>query len=334
MDQPSTIIPIAGGKGGVGKSFVTANLAVALAKRGHRTIAIDLDLGNSNLHSLLGLENRYAGIGEYLKGTVSCSPEELIVETQISGLGFIPGDGRMPFMANITYPQKRKLIRLLQSLPARYILLDLSAGTSFNTLDLFQTGTSGILVTTPEHPALMSTLVFVKNLVLRAIDESLRKIPALKPKLSEMHKQSVRDPVFTVQRFRNELAQIEPEASEVIDAICRRIRPRFVYNMVESIDDTEIFSNIDQTFADVLSIECDHIGLIPYDSELRQFLRRPGIFQLEQATSITAQTIDRLAHRVVQLWNQSLEGSAELLSGYAEVVLAPKGDHLPARAKR
>jgi len=334
MDQPSTIIPIAGGKGGVGKSFVTANLAVALAKRGHRTIAIDLDLGNSNLHSLLGLENRYAGIGEYLKGTVSCSPEELIIETQISGLGFIPGDGRMPFMANITYPQKRKLIRLLQALPARYILLDLSAGTSFNTLDLFQTGTSGILVTTPEHPALMSTLVFVKNLVLRAIDESLRKIPALKPKLSELHKQSVKDPVFTVQRFRNELAQIEPEASEIIDAICRRIRPRFVYNMVESINDTEIFSNIDQTFADVLSIECDHIGLIPYDSELRQFLRRPGVFQLEQASSITAQTIDRLAHRVVQLWNQSLEGSAELLSEYAEVVLAPKGDRLPARAKR
>jgi MinD-like ATPase involved in chromosome partitioning or flagellar assembly len=104
--------------------------------------------------------------------------------------------------------------------------------------------------------------------------------------------------------------------------------------MVESINDTEIFSNIDQTFADVLSIECDHIGLIPYDSELRQFLRRPGIFQLEQASSITAQTIDRLAHRVVQLWNQSLEGSAELLSEYAEVVLAPKGDRLPARAKR
>jgi len=335
MDQPSTIIPIAGGKGGVGKSFVTANLAVALAKREHRTIAIDLDLGNSNLHSLLGLENRYAGIGEYLKGTVACSPEELVIETQVPGLGFIPGDGRMPFMANITYPQKRKLIRLLQALPARYILLDLSAGTSFNTLDLFQTGASGIVVTTPEHPALMSTLVFVKNLVLRAIDESLRKIPALKLKLSEMHKQSVKDPIFTVQRFRNELAQIEPDAAEVIDAICRRIRPRFVYNMVESINDTEIFSNIDQTFADVLSIECDHIGLIPYDSELRQFLRRrPGIFQLEQASSITAQTIDRLAHRVVQLWNQSLEGSAELLSGYAQEILTPKSDRLSARAKR
>jgi len=63
MAEPTTIIPVAGGKGGVGKSFVTGNLAVALARRGHRTIAVDPDLGNSNLHSLLVLENRYPGWG-------------------------------------------------------------------------------------------------------------------------------------------------------------------------------------------------------------------------------------------------------------------------------
>ena len=45
MAERATIIPIAGGKGGVGKTFVAANLAVALAKRGHSTIAVDLDLG-------------------------------------------------------------------------------------------------------------------------------------------------------------------------------------------------------------------------------------------------------------------------------------------------
>ena len=171
MAETTTIIPIAGGKGGVGKSFVTANLAVALARRGHRTIAVDLDLGNSNLHTLLGLQNRYPGVGEYLRGTIKCAPTELIVETSVPGLGFIPGDGRMPFMANITYNQKLAIFRLLKALPARYILLDLSAGTAYNTLDLFQLGKSGIVVTTPEYPALMSTLVFAKNLVLRAIDQ-------------------------------------------------------------------------------------------------------------------------------------------------------------------
>ena len=175
MVEHTTIIPVAGGKGGVGKSFVTANLAVALAQRGHTTIAVDLDLGNSNLHSLFGMENRYPGVGEFLRGAVKLAPAELVVETEVHGLGFVPGDGRMPFMANITYNQKLALLRMLKALPARYVLLDLSAGTSFNTLDLFLAGESGILVTTPEHPAIMSTLVFMKTLVLRALAHGLRR---------------------------------------------------------------------------------------------------------------------------------------------------------------
>jgi len=271
---------------------------------------------------LLGLENRNPGIGEFLKSSGGCSAGDLIVETSVPGLGFIPGDGRTPFMANITYQQKRKVIRFLQSLEAKYVLLDLSAGTAFNTLDFFQTGTSGILVTTPEHPALMSSLVFVKNLVLRAIDESLRKVPSLKARLSEMQKQGMSDPVFAVKAFREQLLKVEPEAAEKIDEICRRIRPRFVYNLVETVTDTEVFANIDQTLADVLSIECDHLGLIPYDPTVRQFLRQPGIFQIEQSKSVVAETIDRLARRVINFWDVPLEGSADLLANYAKETLS------------
>ena len=57
MDNKSVIIPVASGKGGVGKSIVTANLAVSLANSGYSTVAVDLDLGGSNLHSYLGLLN-------------------------------------------------------------------------------------------------------------------------------------------------------------------------------------------------------------------------------------------------------------------------------------
>jgi len=52
-----TIIPIAGGKGGIGKSVISANLAISLAQLGHKTVAIDLDLGGANLYLLLGLNN-------------------------------------------------------------------------------------------------------------------------------------------------------------------------------------------------------------------------------------------------------------------------------------
>ena len=71
-DQPAaTIIPIASGKGGVGKSFVSSNLAMALAQLGHRVIAVDLDFGGANLHSFLGLPNRYPGIGDFLQARIA-----------------------------------------------------------------------------------------------------------------------------------------------------------------------------------------------------------------------------------------------------------------------
>ena len=327
MAEPATtIIPIAGGKGGVGKTFVTANLAVALAAQGKRTVAVDLDLGNSNLHTLLGLENRYAGVGEYLKGTVKCSPADLIVETSVPNLGFIPGDGRMPFMANIKYPEKSRLVKFLKGLKARYVLLDLSAGTSFNTLDLFRTGASGIVVTTTEHPALMSTLVFVKNLVLRAIDESLRRDPSTREILNELNKQSVNDPVFTVERLRDGLAKTDLKAAEKVDSICQRIRPRFVYNMFENLEDTKVFENIDATCATVLSIESDHFGVIPYDREVRQSMKQPNIFLLNRPKSTTVETIERLGRRVVKLWDAQLEGSAGMLANYAREVFSGDKD--------
>jgi flagellar biosynthesis protein FlhG len=322
MAQGMTIIPIAGGKGGVGKTFLTANLAVALAQRGHSTIAVDLDLGNSNLHSLLGLENRYAGVGEYLRGAVKCTPEELVVKTNVPGLGFVAGDGRMPFMANITYNQKRALLRLLKLLPARYVLLDLSAGTAFNTLDLFLSGDSGIVVTTPEHPALMNMLVFMKNLVWRAMEQSLRGETAITEKLNELYKQSVNDPVLTVESFQRELAKSHLATAAKVEAICRGIRPRLVYNMVESVQDTEMFSRIDRTLAENLSIESDHFGLIPYDASVRQSLKQPGSFFLQSPSSLVVETIDRIAQRVILYWDTPVEGSAELLAKYAHGVLA------------
>ncbi len=316
MAEGTTIIPVAGGKGGVGKSFVTANLAVALAQS-EPTIVVDMDLGNSNLHTFLGIENRYPGLGEFIRGTVKCAPNELVQKTKVPRLGFIPGDGRIPFMANITYAQKRALIRFVKSLSARYVLLDLSAGTSFNTLDLFLAGGSGIIVTTPEHPAFMSALVFIKALVLRALDVGLRRDGVVKEKLKEMYQQSVAGPVYTIERLRTEVAETSPQSAEKITEICRRIRPRMVYNMAETLEDTRMFEPIEQTLEDILSVRCDHLGLIPLDPGVRHSLRRPDIFRLRFPHSQTSSAIDRLARRIINYWNEPLEGSAELLADYA-----------------
>jgi flagellar biosynthesis protein FlhG len=74
------IIPIASGKGGVGKSLIAANLSIALGQAGKKVCLADLDLGGSNLHMILGTPSPDRGIGTYLSSPNS-SFEEIVCET-------------------------------------------------------------------------------------------------------------------------------------------------------------------------------------------------------------------------------------------------------------
>src|SRR5215510_711411 len=98
------IIPIASGKGGVGKSLVAANLGIAFAQAGRSVILADLDLGASNLHLVLGHRAPKLGIGTFLNN-IKSDFREVIAETDIKGLRFIPGDNEIPGTANLKASQ-------------------------------------------------------------------------------------------------------------------------------------------------------------------------------------------------------------------------------------
>ncbi len=61
MKRKTQIIPIASGKGGVGKSLISANISIGLAMMGYSTVVIDLDFGGSNLYTYLGFSNKHLG---------------------------------------------------------------------------------------------------------------------------------------------------------------------------------------------------------------------------------------------------------------------------------
>ena len=148
------IIPIASGKGGVGKSLVSANLAISLGKLGKSVVLADLDLGASNLHLVLGQQAPKAGMGTYLSGNTDF--ESIILPTDYDNVLFIPCDSEIPGLTAIKLSQKNDVIKKLQALKTDFLILDLGAGTHTSILDFFLLSPQGIIVTAPTVTATLN----------------------------------------------------------------------------------------------------------------------------------------------------------------------------------
>ena len=168
------IYPIGGGKGGVGKSFITASLGALIAKWGKKVVLIDLDLGASNLHTLLGMKSPKIGLNSFLNKTVK-NLESAAVPTMIPNLFLISSFHCYMEIANLFYAQKLKIIDSIKKLPFDYILLDLGPGTNFNTLDFFLTSKKGILICTPEPTSIENSFRFIKTVYFRKLKQTMKK---------------------------------------------------------------------------------------------------------------------------------------------------------------
>ncbi len=309
LNNTPTIIPIASGKGGVGKTFLAANLAIALAEMGHVTVAVDMDLGGSNLHFSLGLPNRFPGIGSFLKAR-SAELEEMLVTTDIPNLYYLPGDGTSPFMANIPHAQKIRLISRIVKLPAEYILLDLGAGTSFNTLDFFRLSRKGLVITTPEYPAIMNMMTFLKHLLLRIIAGNFTKNYNISQMLHTRYKM---DKQISIRELQSKIGEIDPVAGEKIKQLCGQYRPRLVFNMGADPDEIKLSEQIDSNLKSILSLDVDYFGFIFNDPAVSQSVKKKTPFIPSNRESMTAQNIEHIANRIVKYWDKPIDKSAQRL---------------------
>ncbi|MCP4157345.1 MAG: MinD/ParA family protein [bacterium] len=306
------LVPVAGGKGGVGKSMITANLAIALAGMGYRTVAIDMDLGGSNLHSFLGIPNKYRGIGDFVKAKGS-QLEDFQLDTAIENLSFIPGDGVSPFMANIHHYQKTRLLSQMKRIPADFILVDLGAGTSFNTLDFFAISQYGLLIAAPEFLSVVSTLGFLKNYLFRVIEGKLKKRNQAYSLLEEIYRRPMGEEQVTVASICEEMTAVDPEAVKIIGAVCSSIRPRVIFNRGKDPGELSITRQLEHGLGRVLSLEGDYPGFVFADGCVDEALQARVPLLTAFPDSLAAMEIVRIARRLIKFNKEPISNSAQLL---------------------
>jgi flagellar biosynthesis protein FlhG len=312
MNDPPVIIPIASGKGGVGKSFLAANLAIALAQQGNKVVAIDLDLGGSNLHFFLGMPNKYAGIGDFLKLRMA-GLDELLLPTMVDKLSFLPGDGKTPFLANITWHEKQKLIRKVAQISADYLVVDLGAGSTFNIIDLYLMAPRGLLVTAPELPAVLSMLAFLKQILMRCFDRQAKGRFEIRQLINQIARQPMAEESTSVADLLAQICAIDPELGQRLEARCHELRPRIVFNMGMSLDELSVTGAIQTSLRDLLSLEADFFGFVPVSPEVRESISQRTAFMVHSPDHPVSRQIDRIAERISRYWNEDVVDSAMLL---------------------
>ncbi|MDR0685594.1 MAG: P-loop NTPase [Spirochaetaceae bacterium] len=294
------IIPIASGKGGVGKSLLAANLSVAFAQRGMRVVLADLDLGASNLHLIIGHRKPGGSLGSFLSDGKSAFAN-VVAETDIAGLRFIPGDAEIPGMATLKPAERRRIVRGFQSLKADtdILVLDLGAGTHQPILEFFLTSSTGIVVSAPTVTAILNAYVFLKNAVFRLMYNSFSKgSPAFKH-IETLRKTENGLRMLYLPRMLTELETVDGPSVTAFRANMAKFRPRLVMNMLDDPKDSEVALKIRRSCEVYLGLSLEHLGILYRDGIQDTALASRLPVVLYKPAAIISQGIYRIADKLL-----------------------------------
>lgn len=154
------VIAVASGKGGVGKSNFTVNLAIELSKLGNRVMILDADLGLANVDIILGINPKYN-----LTHVINEEKDikDIITETEY-GIKVIASGSGVKELVNLSNQQRQRFIEKISEVEdmVDVLLIDTGAGISKNTLSFIYASDYSFVITTPEPTALMDAYGLIK----------------------------------------------------------------------------------------------------------------------------------------------------------------------------
>lgn len=170
--KEARVITITSGKGGVGKTNLTVNLAIKLAQMGKRVIIIDADLGLANVDVIMGRMSKY-NLSDVIKNDKDILE---ILEEGPCGVKYVSGGSGVQELIKLNKMQLVDLLMKLGKLDAEadFVLIDTGAGLSDNVLSFVHAVKELILVTTPEPTAITDAYALIKTISHKDMYKNIR----------------------------------------------------------------------------------------------------------------------------------------------------------------
>lgn len=160
LKERGRVLAVSSGKGGVGKTNISVNLAIALGSKGKRVCVFDADTSLANVNILLNITPRFT-LEHVLNG--SRAIEEILV-TGPGGITIVPAASGIAEFASLTLVQQKLLLHAMHTLEQRfdYLIIDTAAGISENVTTFVQAAEHCLLIVTPEPTSLTDAFALMK----------------------------------------------------------------------------------------------------------------------------------------------------------------------------
>lgn len=288
VEPGSTIIAVGGGKGGVGKSFVSSSLAIFLAQLGYDTLAVDLDLGGANLHTSLGLPLKDRGINEFILDQ-GVQFEDITQETHWPKLKIISGSSETLNVANVDDEQRSRIMSAINRYKCDFTVLDLSAGTHLSTLDFFLMAHHKVVVFTPEPSSVENAYRFLKA----SFFQKLRRYEfqlQLKSQIDELMSNRTDNNIKSPSDLMRALVKRDPVLGPKLKTILSDMNFEIVLNQARTRQEIDLGHALQSVCVKYFGFPCHFLGGLEYDNAVWQSLRQKNhLLMANRQTHLYAQ---------------------------------------------
>ena len=293
--RPS-IWALAGGKGGVGRSLLAANLGVQAARSGRRVVLVDLDLQGSNLQTYLGFQRLPVTLTDFAAGRAALL-SELACETPTAHLRLVGGlqkaelrDDPVAFV--------RQVAEQFGSLSADHVIVDCGSGRAPATIAAFAEASVGILVSTPEPAAIESIYLFTEAHLRWCLVRALtgEAMSAIEAKLRAAGTDPARVPFRT---FMTRLGAIDAAARDEVARVVRRTRLELILNQVRGEADEEAAAALASGFRKCFGLHLHTAGIVEHDLSVLQSVQKRRSLSQQYPNAVATKGVARAATRLM-----------------------------------
>lgn len=311
------VVAIGGGKGGVGKSLVAANVGIFLATLGKRVILVDGSFGAPNLHIFAGVPRPARSLSEALAAN-GPALAEICVPTHVPGVRLIGGVYDPPWMAEPGPAFVRMMCEQLRSLPADWVVVDLGPGLASPTLELFLEADISMLVAVPDPTSIELMHRFLKAAFLKSLERrglahlvrsrSGNELEGGSPSPLEIWLDAVADGVTEVEELRTAILSFAPH---------------LVINSARSKSDMELGRAVASVARRRLGVPIRYLGHLEYDEAVWASTRRRRPLLIEHPETRIAKCFERVARGLLAVRPATADGDVLPSDSHYELLEVP-----------